>query len=1414
MKRLVLIFVTMMIVSAALGQSERFCIAKDGKVATIVVDTDDWKGVIRAANDLGDDVRKVTGKEAPLLSPQLGGRTDTDKLLTQLGEAGRGLIIVGTIGKSRLIDKLIKQKKLDIKKIKGHWEGYVIDVVDGHLVIAGNDKRGTIYGIYELSKRIGVSPWYWMADAPVVHQDELYYDDGYEYSWPAVKYRGIFINDEWPSFGTWCQKHFGGVNSKAYEKIFELLLRLKANYFWPAMWATNFNEDDPESPRLADEMGIVMGTSHHEPMMRSHREYLQRKEQVGPWDYATNKERVDQFFREGMERNKAYDNLVTIGMRGDGDVAMGKGDDQENMRTLKNVIDGQRRIIKDIYGRPEAVPQLWAIFTAVPRYYDAGFTVPDDVTLLFCDNNWGYIRRKGTEKERKRKGGLGLYYHIDMNGGPWNDRWVNTTTVPKLREQLNLAYQSGIDRIWIINVGDLKPKEMPISFIMDYAWDPECVDASNTDAWLRQWTASVLGGAAAEDTKEAADIIADYSKYNLWRKPEVQVPGLFNYAEMLRLNNLWQSVVLRCEALKERIPASAQDAFYQLVYYPAVASAGVAMIYNAATMGDSITVNHLMAKDQRLTDYYNKVLAGGKWDGMMLDNHIGYTQWSIPDKNRHPMSLGYKVDHPLLYSFATPSKEYSIRAIDFVNTKREVHPCFNGWEILWGLGRGDGCMGAADVMKEWPADGSGPALEYEVTISPSIQGGDRGGSIAIGILPTQDIMPARGLRLGVQIDDQPMQVIDARQGFHDEFQEYTPKNLAQSKNLKPLPPHNNLLLSGWKNGRKMLRRDEVFDNMRWLEVNFPQVTPGNHKLKLVMIDPEIVIETIVVNPDNNRYSYFGTPAQTKYCGPVPSENQLRWQDMEMYAFIHYSMNTYTDQEWGFGNEDPKLFNPSDLDCRQWARVCKQAGMKGIIFTAKHHCGFCMWPSKYTEYSVKNAPWKNGKGDVVRELAEACREEGLKFAVYLSPWDRNHKDYGKPEYITYFRNQLRELLTEYGDIFEVWFDGANGGDGWYGGANETRRIDGKTYYQWAETFRMIRELQPHAVIWNDGGDRGDLRWVGTEAGNVGETNWSLMPSKGDTPYPMLHYGVEDGDVWCPGETNTSIRPGWFYHETENEHVKSLSKLMDTYYKSVGRNSTLLLNFPIAPNGRIHPNDSLRGIAFKKMIDEVFKENLAEKGRVVKEGMVTTIDFGKPVAFNRFVAEEDIALGQRVKKFSLEVFTNGQWQPLKDALVDNGDGLTTIGHRRIICFPTVKAAQLRFTITDSKAVPVIKKLGVYLAPDLTADIPDSGEKKSSALHIFFSSPTQMMIDWDQEQTFTTFRYLPPQDSKDGLITHYTLWASTDWSHWTKLASGEFSNIVNNPIWQTIKFPATKARIIKLDADRLAEGSRMGYGDIELK
>ncbi len=462
------------------------------------------------------------------------------------------------------------------------------------------------------------------------------------------------------------------------------------------------------------------------------------------------------------------------------------------------------------------------------------------------------------------------------------------------------------------------------------------------------------------------------------------------------------------------------------------------------------------------------------------------------------------------------------------------------------------------------------------------------------------------------------------------------------------------------------------------------------------------------------------------CGPVPSAKQLRWQQMEMYAFIHYSLNTYTDQEWGYGDESPTLFNPSDLDCRQWVTVCRQAGMRGIILTAKHHCGFCLWPSAYTDYSVAHSPWRDGQGDVVRELAEACREQGLECAVYLSPWDRHHARYGEPAYVDYFRNQLRELLTQYGDLFEVWFDGANGGDGWYGGANETRRIDRTTYYHWPETYRMVRALQPECLIWNDGGDRGDLRWIGNEAGRAGVTNWSLVNHVGDLDEQLLQHGQENGDAWVPGETNTSIRPGWFYHASEDDKVKTVEQLLETYYKSVGRNSTLLLNFPVMPNGRIHPVDSARGAEFYEKVQQTFAHNLAYGAAVTAtnvrgndqrfsaqntidnnpdtywatdDGVTTasfTIDFGHPTTFNRFLAEEYIALGQRVRKFTLEAMVNGLWQPLEDSLAEEGDGLTTIGHRRIICFPTITATSLRFTITDAKACPLLSRIGIYLAP----------------------------------------------------------------------------------------------------------------------
>lgn len=779
---------------------------------TITYDPLDWKGVKMAVENLRHDLKAVTGSaNAP--------------------------VVVATIGKS----KLAKKYKLQSKELQGKWEQYLIFTDKGKLVILGSDKRGTIYGVYELSRQIGVSPWYWMADAPIQRHEQLFAKSGiYTDGEPKVKYRGIFINDEWPSFGTWCKNQFGGINSKAYTRIFELMLRLKANYFWPAMWDSRFNEDDPLSPQLADDMGIVMGTSHHEPMMRAHKEYVYRKDSIGAWDYATNKANLDRFFEEGLERNKEYDNLITIGMRGDGDVAMGNGNDKDNMKTLKDVVDGQREIIERVYKKPASeVPQLWAIFTEVQRYYDAGFTVPDDVTLLFCDNNWGYIRRTGPEKERTRKGGMGMYYHIDMNGGPWNDRWINTTTAAKIREQLNLAYQTGIDRIWIINVGDLKPKEMPIDFIMHYAWNPDDYPADKIDQYMVDWARSIFGG---EYAREIADIVTEYSKMNLERKPEVQRVGIYSVetGEAQRMFNRWDELEKRTLSLSKKIPAEMQDAFYQLVEYPAVASAGVAKIYLAATLGDSITMQTLFERDKQMTDKYNKVIAGGKWDGMMLDKHIGYRMWSMPNENTLP-----QVAKPSDKTGITAS-ETAIMAHDY--TRRTATDDAR-WVFLPGLGRGKGNMGIEPVTAKSRPLGDGATLEYDISFS---QSGKQ--KLALGILPTNDVNPARGLRIGIRVDDGEMQTIDARQGYVDTFNEYTKENIARSKVLKPLPrPASDIYLSG----SRQRMRSEVFDNLRWLSIDLDIPTAGNHTVKVVMIDPEIVVEKLVINPDNEHPSYHG-----------------------------------------------------------------------------------------------------------------------------------------------------------------------------------------------------------------------------------------------------------------------------------------------------------------------------------------------------------------------------------------------------------------------------------------------------------------------------------------------------------------------------------------------------------------------------
>lgn len=549
---------------------------------------------------------------------------------------------------------------------------------------------------------------------------------------------------------------------------------------------------------------------------------------------------------------------------------------------------------------------------------------------------------------------------------------------------------------------------------------------------------------------------------------------------------------------------------------------------------------------------------------------------------------------------------------------------------------------------------------------------------------------------------------------------------------------------------------------------------------------------------------FAQNVAPKPFGPIPTANQLRWQKMEYYAFIHFSINTYTDMAWGFGNEDPKIFNPEKLDAHQWAKICKEAGMKGIIFTAKHHSGFCLWPSKYTDYSVEKAPWKNGKGDIVKEMADACKEFGLKFGVYLSPWDRNHPDYGKPEYITYFRNQLTELLTNYGEVFEVWFDGANGGDGYYGGANETRKIDAKTYYDWQNTYKLVRKLQPNIVIWNDGGDRADLRWVGTEAGYVGETNWSLLNATGDVPEDMLRHGVENGNAWVPGEVNTSIRPEWFYHEREDRKVKTLPQLLDIYYHSVGRNATMLLNFPIMPNGLIHEKDEKAIQELTKTLKETFATNLAKNVKVSattsrgkspqyaankatdndlnsywatndeEKTASLTLDFGKTTSFNRFLVQEPIALGQRVKSFSLEAFVNGKWTEIAKE--------TTIGYKRILRFATVEATKLRLNILDSKSCPLISNIEIYKAPIVLT--PPTIIRDKEGLVSFQSGDKESEIYYTldgNQPSSNSAKYASPVKTSDGKVEIKAI----SYNPFTKQSSivGEESFDISRKSWKII-------------------------------
>ncbi|WP_462341897.1 alpha-L-fucosidase [Phocaeicola plebeius] len=596
--------------------------------------------------------------------------------------------------------------------------------------------------------------------------------------------------------------------------------------------------------------------------------------------------------------------------------------------------------------------------------------------------------------------------------------------------------------------------------------------------------------------------------------------------------------------------------------------------------------------------------------------------------------------------------------------------------------------------------------------------------------------------------------------------------------------------------------------------------------------------------------------------PVPEPKQVEWQQMETYAFIHFGLNTFNDREWGYGDTDPKTFNPTNLDCEQWAQTLVKAGMKGVILTAKHHDGFCLWPFEGTDYSVKNSPWKNGQGNVVKELSEACKKYGLKFAVYLSPWDRHQANYGTPEYLPYFYAQLHDLLTNYGPVFEVWFDGANGGDGWYGGAKDIRTIDRKNYYNYPRIYEMLDSIQPQAIIFSDGGP--GCRWVGNEKGFAGATNWSFL-RKGevhpgyDKSYE-LQYGHPDGNQWVPAECDVSIRPGWFYHPEEDDRVKSPDQLVDLYYRSVGHNATLLLNFPVDRRGLIHPVDSANAVRFHEMIQQQLKTNLVA-GMIPKvsnerggdfvasaltddnfdtywatEDGVTTADiefsFDTPTRMNRMMLQEYIPLGQRVKAFVVEYLDKDTWLPVK-----LNEETTTIGYKRLLRFETVETKGIRIRITDARGPLCLSNVGVYdagnvsdsfvekvediesvpyLLPDVKAEESAKASDKQSQTTCFVEGD-RLLIDLQEERMVSSLHFLPDQgEPNKGLIANYEIRVGTSKEAVNQLVkAGEFSNIQNNPVMQSVFFTPVKARYIELKATRMIRaGEPMGFAELGVK
>ena len=800
-----------------------------GNRVEIYMDANDCKGVNYAANALVKDILRVSGSKAVLTSD--AGLKDKDA-------AGKPTILVGTIGHSAAIDQLIRQKRINGNLLKGKREKFIITVVDGQLVIAGSDRRGTIYGIYELSQQMGVSPWYDWADVPVEHHDSIFVNRGiYTDGEPAVRYRGIFLNDEAPCLTSWVKNTYGTEygDHRFYQRVFELILRLRGNMMWPAMLGWAFYADDPENEKTADEMGVVMSTSHHEPMARNHQEYARNRKGWGPWNYQKNKANLQKFFREGIERMKGTEQIVTIGMRGDGDEAMSE---EADTKLMTNIINDQRKIIADVTGRKASeTPQVWALYKEVLDYYDKGMKVPDDVTLLLCDDNWGNVRRVPNAKERKHKGGWGLYYHVDYVGAPRNSKMLNVTPVQNPWEQLTLAYENGIDRLWILNVGDLKPMEYPISQFMDMAWNPRKYDVNNITRHTRDWCAQQFGESQAD---EAARILNLICKYNGRCTPEMLDKNTYSLE-----NGEWQEVVnqylqLEADALRQynSLPASYHDAYRQIILFPIELMSNLHQMYFAQAQNHALykqgnpkanvwadECERLFKRDSLICDYYNHKMAGGKWNGMMTQKHIGYKSWNDDfEKDTCPELFRVTSKDGVIIS-----ENNGVVEIEAPYYSSKTDAAEAKWTEIPFMGKSVSAMTLMPYTKS--VKGASITYKFKMQVSKTSDGKAFNGKQKIRIhvitKSTLDYLNKGGLTYGVSLDGaSPVEV-----------------NFNKDLNEKPENIYNIYYPT---------IATRIVDKV--IELELPASSDGIHTLTLTPNDPAIVFEKIVIDGRGGKKS--------------------------------------------------------------------------------------------------------------------------------------------------------------------------------------------------------------------------------------------------------------------------------------------------------------------------------------------------------------------------------------------------------------------------------------------------------------------------------------------------------------------------------------------------------------------------------